>query len=422
MTEEFLQFVWEQRLYDTAGLTTVSGEKVKVLEPGVRNGDAGPDFFNARVRIGRTLWAGNIEIHRQSSDWYRHGHHDDGTYGTIILHVVHKHDRPVFRPDGQEIPTLELSSPPRLIDNYRQLTEATTWIPCQERFRQVDRFSLKIGYNRLMIERLEEKTAGITSRLRSNGNNWEETFYQLLARNFGFHTNALPFDMLARALPSPIAAKHRDNMEQLEALYFGMSGLLHEELLGDDYFLQLRQEFGYLAAKYHLRPVAGHLWKFMRLRPVNFPTLRIAQFAALLHHNGTLFSRIMETDTMDGLRPLFSVAASDYWTSHYRFNTPSKPSVKHLGDEALSNLVINTLVPFLFVYGEETSAHHLKDRALAWLDELPAEENAIITRWSALGATPETAFESQALLQLKNRYCNRKRCLDCHIGTRLIMS
>jgi len=420
MTEEFLQFVWEQRLFDATGLVTISGEKVTVLETGVRNSDAGPDFFNARIRLGRTLWAGNIEIHRNSSDWYRHGHHDDEAYGNIILHVVQKHDRPVFRPDGEEIPTLELPYPPRLLENYRSLLEAGTWIPCQEQFGQVDRLLLKIGFNRLMVERLQEKTGEIADRLKQNNHDWNETFYQLLARNFGFHTNALPFDMLARSLPSSIPGKHRDNLLQVEALFFGQSGLLHEVLLGDDHFLKLRAEYDFLAAKYHLRPMAAHLWKFLRLRPVNFPTIRIAQFAALIHHTEGLLSRILETASLAALRPLFAVTASGYWTTHYRFNYPSKASVKHLGDEAFENVIINTVVPFLFVYGEQTSAPALKDRALAWLEELPAEENGVIARWASLGAVAESAFESQALLQLKNRYCARKRCLECHVGTKLI--
>ena len=421
MTEEFLQFVWEQRLFDATGLYTISGEKVTVLETGVCNGDAGPDFFNARIRLGKTLWAGNIEIHRNSSDWYRHGHHNDSAYDNIILHVVQKHDRPVFRPNGEEIPVLELLYPSRLLENYHSLLDAGTWIPCQERFGKVDRFMWKIGLNRLMIERLQEKTGEIVDRLLQNNHNWNETFYQFLARNFGFHTNALPFEILARSLSSSIPGKHRDNLLQLEALFFGQSGLLHEELLGDDYFLKLRAEYEFLAEKYNLHPMAGHLWKFLRLRPGNFPTLRIAQFAGLFHHAEGVFSLIMETPSLGELRRLFAVAASDYWTTHYKFNYTSKRSVKHLGDEAFENVVINTLVPFLFVYGEQTSAPHLKDRALEWLGELPAEKNAVISRWTALGAIPETAFESQALLQLKNRYCARKRCLECAVGTKLII-
>ncbi|HNU77396.1 MAG: DUF2851 family protein [Prolixibacteraceae bacterium] len=421
MTEEFLQFVWEQRLFDASQLVTVSGEKVRVADPGVRNRDAGPDFFNARVKLGKTLWAGNIEIHKNASDWYRHGHHDDDAYGNIILHVVQRNDRPVFRPGGEEIPTLELPFPPRILENYRLLKEATTWIPCQERFHQADRCKLKIGFNRLMIARLQEKTNEITGRLRQNNHDWNETFYQLLARNFGFRTNALPFDMLARALPSSIPAKHRDSLFQTEALFFGQSGLLHEELLGDNYFLELRKEYDFLAAKYHLRSMGGHLWKFLRLRPVNFPTVRIAQFATLFYRSEGLFSAMLEQADLREIRKLFDITASPYWDSHYKFSHPSKKSVKHLGEEATNILIINTLVPFLFVYGELTRTDHLKDRALEWLDQLPAEENAVISRWKALGVEVENAFDSQALLQLKRNFCDRRLCLECSVGTQLII-
>ncbi len=421
MTEEFLQFVWEQRLFDPSGLFTLSGEKVVIIETGMRNDNAGPDFFNARIRLGETLWAGNVEIHVHSSDWYKHGHQHDRAYDNIILHVVQKQDKPVFRADGEAIPTLELPYPEKIRENYRELLEANTWIPCEKKISHTDRFILKIGYNRLMIDRLDEKTGEITDRLSRNNHDWNETFYHLLARNFGFKTNALPFEMTARALPSSIPGKHRDNLHQLEALFFGQSGLLHEELLGDDYFLELRREFDFLAKKYDLHPLPGHIWKFHRLRPVNFPTLRIAQFAALFHQSESLFSHVTGTTDIREIRRLFQVAASPYWNTHFRFNLPSPDQVKHLGNEAIDNLIINTLVPFVFVYGNQTQADYLKDKALMWLEALPAEANSVISRWSALGATPESAFESQALLQLKNRYCNLKRCLQCHIGTKIVI-
>ena len=268
--------------------------------------------------------------------------------------MVQKQDKPVFRADGEAIPTLELPYPEKIRENYRELLEANTWIPCEKKISHTDRFILKIGYNRLMIDRLDEKTGEITDRLSRNNHDWNETFYHLLARNFGFKTNALPFEMTARALPSSIPGKHRDNLHQLEALFFGQSGLLHEELLGDDYFLELRREFDFLAKKYDLHPLPGHIWKFHRLRPVNFPTLRIAQFAALFHQSESLFSHVTGTTDIREIRRLFQVAASPYWNTHFRFNLPSPDQVKHLGNEAIDNLIINTLVPFVFVYGNQT--------------------------------------------------------------------
>lgn len=422
MTEDFLQFVWEQRLFNAENLVTISGEKLEVLETGMRNFDAGPDFFNARIRIEDTVWAGNIEIHKNSSDWLRHHHGDDKAYDNIILHVVQNFDRQVLRISGEEIPTLVLPFPLHLLSNYRQLVESNTWIPCQNKFRMMDGYLLKIGLNRLMVERLEDKTGEIVQRLGQNNNDWNETFYQFLARNFGFKTNAVPFELLAKSLPQSIPGKHKDSLFQLEALFFGQSGLLHEVLFGDDYFLKLRDEYDFLAKKYGLKPLASHLWKFLRLRPVNFPTVRLAQFAALFHHSSGLFSRIIETPSLNEIRRLFDVQASEYWTYHYKFNIPAEESPKHLGETAADGLIINTLIPVLFVYGENTGKYFLKDRALEWLDKLPAEENSIIAGWSKLGIEAVSAFESQALIQLKNRYCDHKRCLHCHVGTRLIRS
>jgi hypothetical protein len=420
MTEDFLQFIWEQRLFETNNLETTDGEKVEVVDPGTRNTDSGPDFFNAKVRIDGTLWVGNIEIHRNSSDWMRHHHDTDGAYDNVILHVVDHFDKPIHRKNGSKIPALVLTYPAHLLENYRHLLAARTWIPCQTRFHAIDPFVLKIGFNRLMIERLQDKTTEILERLALNQNNWNETFYQFLARNFGFKTNAMPFELLSKSLQVSILGKHKNNQQQIEALLFGQSGLLHQELFGDDYFLALRTEYEFLSKKYGLKPVAGHLWKFLRLRPVNFPTVRIAQLAALIHQSSGLFSEIIETDQLTRLQKLFDVRASAYWDHHYKFSSPSKHSSKHLGESAVNNLIVNTIVPFLFVYGEQNNKHFLKDRALEWLDQLPAETNSIITKWEGLGVQPLSAFETQALLQLKNRYCSEKRCLKCHVGNKII--
>ena len=420
MTEDFLQFIWEHRLFETNNLKTTDGEKLEVVEQGTRNTDSGPDFFNAKVRIEDTLWVGNIEIHRNSSDWMRHNHDTDGAYDSIILHVVDNFDKPVQRKSGSTIPALVLTYPAHILENYRQLLAARTWIPCQVRFRAIDPFVLKIGFNRLMIERLQDKTAEILERLALNQNNWNETFYQFMARNFGFKTNALPFEMLAKSLPVSILGKHKNNLQQVEALLFGQSGLLNMELFGDDYFLNLRTEYEFLSKKYGLKPVAGHLWKFLRLRPVNFPTVRIAQLAALIHQSSGLFSEILDTGQITQLQKLFDVRASDYWNNHYKFSYPSKNSIKHLGESAVNNLIVNTIVPFLFVYGEQNNKHYLKDRALDWLEKMPAETNSVITKWEGLGIQPQSAFETQALLQLKNRYCSERRCLKCHVGNKII--
>lgn len=419
--EEFLHFVWENRLFFTNNLQTVGGEPLEIINPGRKNTNAGPDFFNAKVKIGETIWAGNIEIHKKASDWEKHNHTGDKAYENVILHVVEEADRKIVRENGSEIATFEMTWPEQYTRNYQKLLDAQTWIACQEQFHRVDPVVLQLGFNRLMIERLENKTGEIIRRLEQNQQNWNETFYQMLARMFGFKVNAIPFEMLAKAIPMNILAKHKNSLFQVEALLFGTSGLLNEELFGDDYFLELRKEFGFLYKKYNLKPVEAHLWKFMRLRPGNFPTIRIAQLAALIHRSQGLFSKILETETIDELKTLFNVKASEYWDTHYRFNKLSpRKSAKDLGENSINTLIINVVVPFLFVYGEKQNQHHLKNRALEFLEELPPETNSITEKWGNLGVSARSAFESQALLQLKNMHCNLKKCLNCPIGNKLV--
>jgi hypothetical protein len=419
--EEFLHFIWENRLFDTKNLRTTSGETVGIVKTGRRNTDAGPDFFNAQVKIDDTLWAGNIEIHKKASDWEKHNHTSNKAYENVILHVVEEADKPTFRMNGTEIPTLEITWPEQLTHNYRKLLDSKSWIACQVQFHQVDPVLLRLGFNRLMIERLENNTGEIEKRLTENKNNWNETFYQMLARMFGFKVNAVPFELLAKAVPMQILAKHKSNLFQLEALLFGTSGLLNEELIGDEYFITLREEYSFFYKKYNLKAVEPHLWKFMRLRLGNFPTIRISQLAALIHRSHGLFSKIIDTESLGDLKKLFEVKASEYWNDHYRFNKPSSQKrAKELGENSINILIINVIVPFLFVYGEKQNQHQLKNRALDFLEQLPAEKNSIIKNWEILGIQPRSAFETQALIWLKNSYCIPKKCLNCQIGNKLV--
>jgi hypothetical protein len=340
----------------------------------------------------------------------------------VILHVVEQHDQPV-RIKSHELPTLVLNYPDEILNNYETLLKSKRWIACDERLAKVDPFILRFWFSSLMIERLESKTGEIVKLLEQNRNYWNETFYQLLARNFGMKTNTLPFEMLAKSLPLTILSKHKSDLFQLEALLFGQSGLLNETLLGDDYFLSLRKEYSFLYKKYNLSGLESHIWKFMRLRPINFPTLRIAQLAKLIHLSSGLLSHILETESLDELRKLFDVTASGYWNSHYRFNKSSEENrPKVLGETAFNNLVINTIVPFLFVYGDLHLDQTMKDRALFLLEKLPPESNQIIRKWNESGIESRTAFETQALLQLKNNYCDNKKCLNCQLGAKIITS
>ncbi|WP_163716535.1 DUF2851 family protein [Mangrovibacterium lignilyticum] len=420
MNEFFLQFLWKHRLFDSDSLITSSGLPIQVLSPGFQNSDAGPDFFNARLKIGDTTWAGNVEIHLRASDWKKHKHEQDAAYDNVILHVVKEDDELIRNSKGESVECTCLSYPEELESNYENLLRSNSWIPCAKSIHRVPPITLQIWYHALMVERLEQKTGEIVMRLEQNKNDWNETFYQFLARNFGFKTNSLPFELLAKALPLSVLAKHKNDLFQLEALLFGTSGLLNEELVGDDYFIALRREFSFLYKKYKLKPLEGHLWKFLRLRPVNFPTVRIAQFAQLIHQSSALFSHLIEMGKLADIKQLFQLEASDYWQTHYKFNKESKKQLKHLGDSSFHNLVINTLVPFLFVYGDYHQKQNLKDLALAYMEQIPAEQNSILTNWGELGISARSAFDSQALIQLKNSYCNAKKCLNCPVGMKLI--
>ncbi len=421
VSEEFLQYVWENKLFQNKNLKTTSGEKLEILDVGRRNFDSGPDFFNGRIKIDETIWVGNIEIHINSGDWEKHNHQNDMAYNNIILHVVENDDKKITRENGEEIPTLLMAYPAQFKQNYQHLLDAKTWIACEDQFYKFDPVLIQLGFNRLMIERLEAKTEDILIRLKRNGNDWNETFYQVLSRMFGFKVNAVPFELLAKSLPMQILAKHKGNLQQLEAFLFGNSGLLNEQLLGDDYYLNLRDEYSFLYKKYGLKGIESHLWKFMRLRPGNFPTVRISQLAALIHRSSGLFSKIIEIDNPDKLKALFKVKASEYWDSHYNFNKPSKQkAVKEIGESSINILIINVVIPFLFVYGEKQNKHFLKNRALEFLEQLPAESNSVVSHWEKLGIKSHSAFETQALLQLKNSYCEKKKCLNCQIGVKLV--
>lgn len=422
MREEFLQFVWEHHLFSKGELQTVDGRPIKILSAGRANYDSGPDFFNARVQIADTIWAGNIEVHHKSSQWFQHKHDTNPAYNNVILHVVELFDKPVIV-NGEELPTFVMSYPTELFENFEQLLKSKKWIACEDKLPSVDPFILRFWYSSLMTERLQSKTQSILEILGQNTNNWNETFYQLIARNFGLKTNAIPFELLSRSLSLQLLSKHKNSLVQIEALLFGQAGFLNETLLGDDYYLSLRNEYSFLYKKYNLAGIDAHLWKFLRLRPVNFPTIRIAQLAALINQSTALFSKILETNNLDEIQKLFDVTASEYWNTHYRFNKiSSENKPKHLGDTVFQNLVINTIAPLLFVYGDQHSNQPLKDRALHFLEQLPSEQNQIIGKWSELKIVSQTAFESQALIQLKKQYCENKKCLHCQLGAKIITS
>ncbi len=417
MTEEFLHYLWRCGLYSS--LSASPGENIEVIDRGKPNYDSGPDFFNAMIRLGDTMLAGNIEIHINASDWYRHNHHIDKAYDNVILQIVLNNDTDVMRNSVEVIPTAELRFDNKLYDNYKQLLDNEYWIPCESFIRDVDFRKMEEWLVYQSFNRLEQKAAAFGSALYNNHNDWQESFYQQLARNFGFNLNGSAFEILARSLPFRLLLRHRDNPFQLEALLFGQAGML-ESLPGDEYYSALRREYQFLKRKYNLNPGGKHLWKFLRLRPANFPTIRIAQFASFLHLTPGFFRSFIEIDELDELKGFFNVSASGYWDNHYVFSKPSTEKVKRIGKIAIGSLIINTLVPVMYFYGKYYQLPRLKERAMGFLRELPPENNSIISRWRKIGLEARSALDSQALLQLKNEFCCFKRCLQCDIGKYVI--
>ncbi|HJZ39292.1 MAG TPA: DUF2851 family protein [Bacteroidales bacterium] len=422
MTEDFLHFIWKYGLFDPNGLITDTGDTVQVISMGEHNTNAGPDFLNARVKIGTTTWAGNVEIHIRSSDWLSHRHHTDRAYDNVILHVVYLHDQVIKRPTGEIVPTAELHFNNTLFENYSRLLGHKDWLPCRDKIMQVDTFLFELWLNSLVVERLQQKAHYISVLLDQYRNSWEEAFYIGLARSFGFGLNAIPFEMMAKSVSLMQLARSRDSVFQVEALLMGQAGFLDDPALYAGYYSSLRKEYLHFRRKYGLKPIGGHLWKFLRLRPVNFPTVRIAQFAAVLVRAGGLFSRVLECNEISELQQLFTVQASEFWDSHYTFETVSPVKTKKLGTDAFQTIVINAVVPFVFVYGQRTGAEERKERALEWLNQLPPEKNRLVSRWSNTGIIPASAFYSQGILQMANSYCGRKRCLACSVGTSIITS
>jgi len=424
MKEEFLHYLWKYSLFYTDRLVDPEGNRIEVIHPGEYNHDSGPDFFNARIKIAGTEWAGNVEIHTKASHFEIHGHNRDHAFDNIILHIVAESDKMVRNARGEELLTVKIDFDQLLFEKYLELVNNPFIIACQGEIEKLDRFFIRHWLGSLVVERLKDKCELILNIFSNTGNDWEETFYRVLSRYFGFRVNTEPFEMLASALPFKIIRKHIDNRFQIEALLFGTSGMLDEGLfrnaINDDYYKDLIKEYKILSVKYSLRPVHGWLWKFSKLRPVNFPTIRISQLSAMLSITGGLFSKVVESKDIKSLRKLFEVSASDYWKNHYVFGKKSNNMSKNAGTTASDILLINAVIPIIFIYGNNHNDHEISERAISFLDQIKAEENAIMTDWKKTGIEAGSAFDSQALIQLRNEYCKKRRCLDCRIGTRLV--
>lgn len=423
MTEAFLHYVWLHQYFDRADLCTTAGEALNVISPGVLNRESGPDFAGAKVRIGDIQWAGHVEIHLRSSDWFAHRHQHDDAYGNVILHVVWEHDREVPHADQSPVPTLMLKGrvPLTLLDQYRKLVQSGLAIPCQSQLAAIPSLIRHAMLDRALANRLERKAAEVSDRLARNGGDWESTAYQLLARNFGFKVNADPFLRLAEVLPLRILQRHRGQRLQLEALLFGVAGFLKAPLQ-DPYVRELFTTYEFLRKKYSLG--AAELnpaqWRFFRLRPANFPSLRIAQLAALIDSHTSLFDTLIHIPDGAHLHEWLNAPLSDYWHRHYRFGQKALKSKSGLGEQSVDNVIINTLVPLRAAYSRAVDQPTLLDDTLRLLEKTPAEDNRITRIWSLLDFKAAHAFDSQAQIELYHEYCQKRNCLNCHIGGALL--
>ena len=425
--ELLLHFTWQQRLLPLAPLLTTDGRSVEVIDPGLHNTNAGPDFFNAKVRIDGTLWVGNVEIHERSSDWFKHHHEaDDANYGNVILHVVGEADCSVSIA-GEEVPQVVLPVPQEIANNYDTLMREQHFPPCHSIIPKISSIDKNSWLTALTVERLQEKTERIEGYLRDNCNDWEQTFFIALARNFGFGVNAEPFELWAKSLPLQVVGKHRDDAFQVEALFYGQAGLLDENLTKEErrdaHFERLRKEYAFLRHKFNLTPIDGAWWKLLRMRPQNFPHVRLAQLLHLYQVKHINFSQLLGTQGKDEIMELLGSHVEGYWQTHYTFGVAHEtPSEKHLQRNSLQLLLINTIAPLLFCYGKYHNEEALCERALDLLDELKAENNFITRAWGEIGLKARSAAQSQALIQLKRNYCERKDCLRCRFGRYFLKS
>ncbi|HEX2534025.1 MAG TPA: DUF2851 family protein, partial [Chitinophagaceae bacterium] len=409
---------WQFQYFRRDHLQTVTGEPLAILHPGTINRNQGPDFLQARIRIGPTQWVGSVELHLHTSEWDRHGHEGDPHYANVVLHVVYRHDGH----NGNGLPLLELE--PRisyhLLARYRSLMEGAVFIPCAASLPTVTALTWQAWKERLLMERLTRKSDTVLQRLKGCGNHWEEAFWQTLAAGFGLKVNSEVFEAAARTLPYAQISRHRHSIHQLEALLLGQCGLL-AGVYSDEYFRLLQREYGFLRKKYTLHPVPQPV-RFLRMRPIHFPTVRLAQLAMLLHTTTGLFSRLIEEPALDALTAPYRVTANDYWHYRYRPDEPSAYRPKTTGGEWIRSLVINTLAPALFAYGRYHRNPALQERAMDWMQETAPESHSIIRGFTLLGISAESAFDTQALTELKNEYCTLRRCLECAVGNYLLKS
>ena len=416
-----MQYVWKHRLWRSEDMVTNTGKKVRVVDPGLLNTDAGPDFFNAKIEIDGHMWVGNVEMHYRATDWKRHRHDSDKAYDSVILHVVAKDDAPVRRTNGELIPQLVLEVSPQFNADYASLVGATIEVPCATKIKQVPHLTIVEWVEGLAFERLHGKVERIHQLLDSCNGRWEDVCYVTLARNFGFGINNDAFERLARRTPLRLLGKHSDSVLQIEALLFGQAGMLDAQKSGmDSYYNQLCTEYAFLSNKFQLTPMEKESWKLFRIRTQNFPYRRIAMLAQFIEGGFRMMNRILEAEGEKEMRALFEVELSGYWTKHYTFGKPNERATATLSRSSIDIILINTVAPLLYAYGELTGNYEMTDKAIKLLEDLRAESNSIVSHFVAYGIDCPDALTSQALVQLKREYCDARKCIYCKIGHHLL--
>lgn len=421
MKENLLQFIWKLKLFSSNNLQTTTGEKIEIISVGTENENSGPDFLNAKIVINKQLWVGNVEIHTNSSDWYAHHHETDENYDAVILHVVWEHSVEIFRKENQPIATLELKNyiSKELLGKHELLFEKPKqWIYCENSINTVNKFMISNWFERLYFERLEQKAIQIQQILTKTNNNWEATLFILLAKNFGLKVNGDAFENFAMSLDFSVVRKVSEDLEQLEALFFGQAGLLSKKC-ESTYFESISNEYEFLKLKFKLKPISKNQVQFFRLRPNNFPTIRLSQLASLYSSTQNLFSKVIETASLEGYYECMNVATSSFWETHYTFDKTSKKSSKKLTKSFIDLLLINTIIPLKFMYLKNLGNSNYSS-VVSLIEQIKPEKNTIISKFDTLKIKSKNALTSQALIQLKNEYCNKQRCLKCSLGVDLL--
>ena len=420
MKEDFLHHVWQHKKFAVTQLQTTTGESIQILNSGQYLQQTGPDFFNAQLIIGNQKWAGNIEIHLKSSDWYLHNHEKDTNYDSVILHVVWEYDIPIFRKNNTEVPTLELKKYVELADlhKYQSLTTQKAWIYCENDISKVNDFIFRNWQERLYFERLERKATEIKQLLQVSNNDWEAILFCLLAKNFGLNTNGILFQNMAKSIPFSVIRKESFAIENLEALFFGQANML-EANFQDNYTNKLQQDYNYLIKKYKITKNVFDKVEFFKHRPDNFPTIRLAQLAALYFKEHNLFSKIISFNAISELYDLFKVEVSNYWETHYNFDKNSVLKKKKMTNSFIDLILINTILPIRFAY-EQSIQKQSSAEIIDLVEAIQPEKNIIVDRFATIGIIAENAFQTQSLLQLKKEYCDHKKCLQCAIGIHLL--